>query len=49
MKYDYFTGDIIHRLVAALDVNGSYYTLTKGDNNPVLAIYVSLVFFEILI
>ena len=37
-KYDYFTGDIIHRLVAALDVNGSYYTLTKGDNNPVLDI-----------
>ena len=37
-KYDYFTGDIVHRLVAALDVNGSYYTLTKGDNNPVLDI-----------
>ena len=37
-KYDYFTGDIIHRLVAALNVDGSYYTLTKGDNNPVLDI-----------
>ena len=37
-KYDYFTGDIIHRLVAALNVSGSYYTLTKGDNNPVLDI-----------
>ena len=35
-RYDYFTGDIIHRLVAALNVSGSYYTLTKGDNNPVL-------------
>ena len=27
-------GDIIHRVVAALNVNGSYYILTKGDNNP---------------
>ncbi len=31
---DYFSGDIIHRVVAALNVNGSYYILTKGDNNP---------------
>jgi len=31
---DYFSGDIIHRVVAALDVNSSYYILTKGDNNP---------------
>ncbi len=28
--------DIIHRLYAAIRVNGSYYLLTKGDNNPVL-------------
>lgn len=31
---DYFSGDIIHRVVAALKVNASYYILTKGDNNP---------------
>ncbi len=30
---DPFSGDIIHRLVAVLDVNGTYYTITKGDNN----------------
>lgn len=31
---DTFSGAIIHRLVAVLNVNGAYYTLTKGDNNP---------------
>ena len=35
---DYFTGDIIHRVVAALRVGSSYYILTKGDNNPGLDI-----------
>jgi len=35
---DYFTGDIIHRLYAILNVNGSYYFLTMGDNNPGLDI-----------
>lgn len=33
---DSFGGDIIHRLVAVINVSGSYYTLTKGDNNPAL-------------
>ncbi len=33
---DSFSGAIIHRLVAMLYVNGTYYTLTKGDNNPAL-------------
>lgn len=37
-KQDYFTGDIIHRLFAAMRVGNSYYLLTKGDNNPVLDI-----------
>ncbi len=35
---DYFSGDIIHRLYAAINVNGAYYLLTKGDNNPLLDI-----------
>ncbi len=35
---DYFSGDIIHRLVAAINVDGKYYLLTKGDNNPILDI-----------
>lgn len=35
---DSFSGDIIHRLVAAINVNGTYYFLTKGDNNPALDI-----------
>ena len=35
---DYFSGDIIHRLYAILNVNGSYYFLTMGDNNPGLDI-----------
>ncbi len=30
--------DIIHRLYAAIRVGGSYYLLTKGDNNPMLDI-----------
>jgi len=33
---DSFSGAIIHRLVAVLFVNGTYYTLTRGDNNPAL-------------
>ncbi|MDE1845888.1 MAG: hypothetical protein KGH53_01230 [Candidatus Micrarchaeota archaeon] len=33
---DVFTGAIIHRLVAVLLVNNTYYTLTRGDNNPAL-------------
>ncbi len=33
---DAFTGDIIHRMVAAMRVGDSYYILTKGDNNQVL-------------
>jgi len=35
---DYFSGDIIHRLYAILNVSGSYYFLTMGDNNPGLDI-----------
>ncbi|MDE1761919.1 MAG: S26 family signal peptidase [Candidatus Micrarchaeota archaeon] len=35
---DTFGGDIIHRLVAVINAGGSYYTLTKGDNNPALDI-----------
>ena len=31
---DSFTGSIIHRLYAILNVSGKYYFLTKGDNNP---------------
>ncbi len=30
--------EIIHRLYAAIDVDGSYYMVTKGDNNPVIDI-----------
>jgi len=35
---DYFSGDIIHRLYAILNVSGKYYFLTMGDNNPGLDI-----------
>ncbi|MGC8699735.1 MAG: hypothetical protein ACP5RK_01900 [Candidatus Micrarchaeia archaeon] len=35
---DYFSGDIIHRVYAMLNVSGSYYFLTMGDNNPGLDI-----------
>ena len=35
---DYFTGSIIHRVFAVLNVSGSYYFLTKGDNNQALDI-----------
>jgi len=38
---DSFSGDIIHRVYAAIDVNGKYYMLTKGDNNPGLDIEFS--------
>ena len=30
---DSFSGDIIHRVVAAIRVNDTYYFITKGDNN----------------
>ncbi len=33
---DTFGGSIIHRLYAVLNVSGSYYFLTKGDNNQAL-------------
>jgi hypothetical protein len=33
---DSFSGDIIHRVYAAINVDGRYYFLTKGDNNPAL-------------
>ncbi len=35
---DYFTGDIIHRVFAAIRSGNRYYLLTKGDNNPILDI-----------
>ncbi len=35
---DSFSGDIIHRAVAAIHVGSNYYILTKGDNNPGLDI-----------
>ena len=35
---DSFSGSIIHRLYAILNVSGSYYFLTKGDNNQALDI-----------
>ena len=38
---DSFSGDIIHRLYAVIRVDSSYYTLTKGDNNPSLDIEFS--------
>lgn len=31
---DSFSGDIIHRLYAAINTGNGYYLLTKGDNNP---------------
>lgn len=37
-RQDYFTGDIIHRVFAAIRVGDEFYILTKGDNNPVLDI-----------
>lgn len=33
---DVFSGDIVHRVYAALNVSGRYYFLTKGDNNQAL-------------
>lgn len=33
-----FSGHIIHRIFAAIDVSGKYWLLTKGDNNPGLDI-----------
>lgn len=33
---DVFSGSIIHRVFAILNVSGSYYFLTKGDNNQAL-------------
>ncbi len=35
---DSFSGSIIHRLYAILNVSGQYYFLTKGDNNQALDI-----------
>ncbi len=35
---DTFSGDIIHRLYAAIKSGNNYYFLTKGDNNPGLDI-----------
>lgn len=35
---DSFSGSIIHRLYALLNVSGKYYFLTKGDNNQALDI-----------
>lgn len=35
---DEFSGTVIHRLYAILNVSGSYYFLTKGDNNQALDI-----------
>ncbi len=35
---DSFSGDIIHRVYAMLNVSGQYYFLTKGDNNQALDI-----------
>ncbi len=31
---DTFSGDIIHRAVAAIHAEGNYYIITWGDNNP---------------
>ncbi|MGC8671739.1 MAG: hypothetical protein ACP5TJ_02500 [Candidatus Micrarchaeia archaeon] len=33
---DTFTGNIVHRIFAAIRVGNEYYMLTKGDNNPAL-------------
>lgn len=38
---DSFTGDIVHRLVAAIRAGNQYYLLTKGDNNQGLDIQFS--------
>ena len=35
---DAFSGSIIHRIFAVLNVSGQYYFLTKGDNNQALDI-----------
>lgn len=35
---DSFSGEIVHRVFAAISSGSSYYLLTKGDNNPVLDI-----------
>jgi hypothetical protein len=35
---DYFSGSIIHRVVAIVNASGQYYFLTKGDNNQALDI-----------
>ncbi len=36
----YPQSDIVHRLVAAVNDDGTYYLLTKGDNNPYLDLQV---------
>ncbi len=39
---DYFAqvGDIVHRVMFRIDVDGKYYYLTRGDNNPILDLQV---------
>jgi hypothetical protein len=32
--YKYGDSYIVHRLYAVINASGSYYVLTKGDNNP---------------
>jgi len=38
--YYSFIGDIVHRAMFKIDVDGKKYYLTRGDNNPVLDIQV---------
>ncbi len=35
-SYYSLIGDIVHRAVFTIDVNGDKYYLTKGDNNPIM-------------
>lgn len=39
---DYFAqvGDIVHRVMFRINVDGKYYYLTRGDNNPILDLQV---------
>lgn len=40
---DYYSqiGDIVHRVMFKINVDGNYYYLTRGDNNPILDMQVS--------
>lgn len=38
--YYSYVGDIVHRVFFKIDVDGEYYYLTRGDNNPVLDLQV---------